>query len=181
MLNWQPEDPDMYEDVQTRYTYAHSNLNKSPEVRLRKLWRSSRDSARTLMQWDATENAGFTTGKPWFYANPNYDKINVAAQEKDEDSLLNFYRKAIALRKSLPVVRDGDYREHFPNSRSLYVYSRETDAEKLLVVCSFSEKTVALKVPAGFDISKGELVLANYPDVGPELRPYECRVYQWKK
>ena len=113
MTNWRPSDPDVYEDVQTRYTYAHSNLKKSPQVRLEKLWRSSRDSARTPVQWDDSENAGFTTGKPWFYVNENYKEINVAAQEKDENSLLNYYRKAIALRKSLPVVRHGKYIEHF--------------------------------------------------------------------
>lgn len=78
MTNWRPERADMYEDVQTRYTYAHTALNKPEEVRLHRLWRSSRDSARTPVQWDSSENAGFTTGKPWFYVNQNYKDINVA-------------------------------------------------------------------------------------------------------
>ncbi|MBQ3242792.1 MAG: alpha-glucosidase, partial [Oscillospiraceae bacterium] len=130
MLNWKPADPEMYEDVQTRYNYAHSNLKKSPEERLRKMWRSSRDSARTPVQWDGSENAGFTTGTPWFYVNENYPQINVAQQEEDPDSILQFYRKAIALRKSLSVVRDGVYKEHFPLSRKLYVYSRVMKGQK---------------------------------------------------
>ncbi len=179
MLNWQPEDPEMYEDVQTRYNYAHSNLKKSPEERLRKMWRSSRDSARTPVQWDATENAGFTTGKPWFYVNPNYTRINVAAQENDPDSLLNFYRKAIRLRKSLPVVRHGTYREYFPLSGKQYVFSREMPGEKLLVICSFADHPTAMKIPAGFDLSTAKLVLGNYDNAASTLQPYECRVYHW--
>ena len=181
MLNWQPEDPEMYEDVQTRYTYAHSNLNKSLEVRLRKMWRSSRDSARTPVQWDSSENAGFTTGTPWFYVNPNYKEINVAAQEADPNSLLNFYRKAIKLRKSLNSVRHGSYKLYYPLSSTHYVFSRETAGEKLLVICSFSEKDTALKVPAGFDLSKAELILTNYDNPTDRLQPYESRVYLWKE
>ena len=178
MLNWQPESADMYEDVQTIWEYNNHALKKSPEKRLQRLWRSSRDSARTPVQWDDSENAGFTTGKPWFHVNPNYREINVAAQEKDENSLLHFYRKAIALRKSLPVVRDGSYQEHFHASRKLYVYTREMQGQKLLVICSFADKLIKMKVPGGFDIKKAELLLCSYPDGSCEtLRPYEARVY----
>jgi len=181
MLNWRPEDAEMYEDVQTRYTYAHSNLNKSPEVRLQKMWRSSRDSARTPVQWDATENAGFTTGTPWFYVNENYTRINVAQQEADPDSILRFYRKAIALRKSLPAVRHGLYREHDPLNRRIYCYSRIHEDQKLLVVCSFSEKTTKFRAPRGFDLEKARLILQNYADAPAGiLRPYESRVYLWE-
>lgn len=180
MLNWRPEDPEMYEDVQTRYTYAHSNLNKSPEVRLKKMWRSSRDSARTPVQWDDSENAGFTTGKPWFYVNQNYKEINAAKQEKDPNSLLNFYRKAIALRKRLPVVKDGTYKDHFFMSGKRYVYSRDNGKQKLLVMCSFSKKDIPVRVPAGFDLNKGKLLLHSYPEVTDNLRPYEARVYLWE-
>ena len=182
MLNWHPEDPEMYEDVQTRYTYAHSNLKKSPEVRLKKMWRSSRDSARTLVQWDDTPNAGFTTAeKPWFYANPNYTEINVAQQETDPDSMLNFYRKAIALRKKLSCVRYGNYKEYQKNSGRLYVYSRQDSCQKILVVCSFSDKDTRFKAPKGFYLDGAEVALCNYPDpTSDTLRPYECRVYLWK-
>ncbi len=180
MINWEPESADMYEDVQTRYTYAHSNLNKPLDVRLRKMWRSSRDSARTPVQWDDSENAGFTTGKPWFYVNKSYKEINVARQEKEEDSILNFYRKAVALRKALPVVKDGVYKEHFPLSPKQYVYTRANEKEKLLVICSFSDKNTKLRIPKGFDITKAELVLQNYGGASTALRPYECRVYYIK-
>ena len=180
MLNWHPEDPEMYEDVQTRYTYAHSNLNKPADVRLKKMWRSSRDSARTPVQWDDSENGGFTTGEPWFYVNQNYKEINVATQESDPNSLLNFYRRAIALRKSLPVVKDGRYKDHFFMSGKRYVYSRDNGKQKLLVMCSFCKKELAMHVPADFDLRKGKLLLHSYPEVKEKLQPYEARVYLWE-
>lgn len=181
MTNWRPSDPDMYEDVQTRYNYAHSNLKKSPEQRLHALWRSSRDSARTPMQWDGSENAGFTTGTPWFYVNENYREINVARQEADPDSILNFYREAVKLRKSLSCVRHGTYQEHFPLSDKLYMYSMTEETQKILVICSFSAKQVRHGVPRGFDLNTARLMLCN--DKEPKqnvLHPYECKVYLWQ-
>ena len=181
MLNWHPEDPDMYEDVQTRYTYAHSKLKKSPEKRLMSLWRSSRDSSRTPVQWDNSENAGFTTGTPWFYVNKNYKKINVAAQEADPDSLLHFYRKAISLRKRLSCVRFGDFKEYQKFSNKLYIYSRQDGRQKILVVCSFSDKNTKFKAPKDFYLEHGNLILCNYRRSDPNvLQPYEARVYLWK-
>ena len=181
MLNWRPEDPDMYEDVQTRWQYEHVATGKSPEKRLQRLWRASRDSARTPVQWDDTEHAGFTTGTPWFYVNQNYKDINVAQQETDPDSILNFYREAIRLRKELKVVRHGVYREHFKVSPRVYTYSREMEGEKLLVVCSFTEKAAKCRFPKGFDKQTAQLILHNYPDTASDtLAPYECRVYLWK-
>ena len=182
MTNWRPEDPEMYEDVQTRYTYAHSNLNKSPEERLKKLWRSSRDSARTPVQWDDTENAGFTTAEnPWFYVNENYKEINVAKQDKDPDSILNFYRRAIGLRKSLSCVRDGEYREYRKLSGKVYMYSRQNQRQKILVVCSFHKKPMGFRPPADFYLGGARLALCNYNTITEKtLQPYECRVYIWK-
>lgn len=182
MTNWRPEDPEMYEDVQTRYQYAHSALNKTPAQRLKRLWRASRDSARTPVQWSAEKNAGFTTGKPWFYINGNYKDVNVAEQELREDSLLNFYRKAIALRKSLPVVRNGEYKEYFAADPRRYVYTRENEAQKLLVVCSFAEYPVPFICPKDFDVSKAGLILSSYEgEAGDKLKPYEARVYLLNK
>ena len=182
MTNWRPEDPEMYEDVQTRWQYANKALNKTPMERLQRLWRSSRDSARTLVQWDDTDNAGFTTSdKPWFHVNPNYVTVNVAQQETDPDSVLNFYRKAIALRKELSCVRLGKYTEYQKNSDKLFVYSMQDDRQKILVVCSFSEEEEKFKAPAGFHMDHAKLALCNYEN--PELntlKPFEARVYLWK-
>ena len=182
MINWKPESIEQYRDVQSIYQYYH-NLSKLPEEkRIKKLWRSSRDSARTPVQWDDSPNAGFTTGETtWMDVNPNYTWLNAAQQESDPDSILNFYKKAIALRKELKSVRYGTYKEYFPLSNTLYCYTRETKCEKLLVLCSFSDKQQNLRIPAGYDLSEGELILANYEDRLPKiLQPYECRVYLFK-
>ena len=182
MTNWRPQDPELYEDVQTRWQYANTHLKDTPEKRLRRMWLASRDSARTPMQWSGEVNAGFTTGKPWFSVNENYREINVAAAEEDPDSLLHFYRRAIALRKALPVVRHGSYREYHALSSRRYTYAREWEGERLLVLCSFSEKDIPLRIPGGFDLTKAELVLQNYADPdGKTLKPYETRVYHWAK
>ena len=179
MLNWEPEDAEMYEDVQTRWQYEHTG--GSPEKKLQKMWRCSRDFARTPVQWDATKNAGFSEAKPWFYVNSNYPYINVAQQENDPDSILNFYRKAIALRKRLSCVRDGNYKEYHEKSDDLYMYTRQDPRQRILVVCSFAKKELRFKAPRGYHLDVADLVLQNYenPKDGV-LQPYECRVYLWK-
>ena len=182
MLNWRPESPEMYEDVQTRWEYANHATKKSPEKRLKRLWRCSRDSARTPMQWDNSPNAGFTTAEtPWFYVNQNYPEINVDMQEDDPDSLLNFYREAIHLRKKLSCVRDGNYIEYNKGSRKVYMYSRQNARQRILVVCSFSKRPARFKPPRNFPIDNRNLVLCNYDHIDPDkLQPYECRVYLWR-
>jgi len=178
MSNWYPSDPAMYEDVQTRWQYENIGTKKSPEKRLQRLWHGSRDSARTPVQWTDSEHAGFTTGIPWFYVNGNYKEVNVAAQEADENSVLNFYRKAIRLRKELSCVRYGTYTEYNPLSSKVYIYAREDKKQKILVICSYSKKCVKLKVTKDFDLSKAKLVLQNYETVKENiLQPYETRVY----
>lgn len=175
MTNWYPESAEMYEDVQTR----NQGKNKAPQKRLQLLWKASRDSARTPVQWSAEKNAGFTTGKPWFYVNDNYQAVNVQNQENDPDSILNFYRKAIALRKALPVVKDGSYREFYHHSQKHYVYLRENASQQLLVLCSFHDAPHKIAVPSDFNLAKAELVLCNYPEAekNAPFRPYETRVY----
>ncbi len=182
MINWKPDSIDQYRDVQTIYNYHTKYAKKTHEQRMAIEYRSSRDNARTPVQWDDGENAGFTTAEtPWMDVNENYTWLNVAQQEADPDSILNFYRKAIGLRKSLKCVRYGTYREFFPASTKLYCYSRETKCEKILVFCAFSDKHQKIKVPKGFDLTKAELILKNYDVIDPDtLKPYECRVYRFK-
>ena len=177
MINWHPENADMYEDVQT----GNHRTHLSEKRRLRLLWRASRDSARTPVQWTSGKNAGFSEADPWFYVNERAKDINVEDQEKDPASVLNFYRKAIELRKSIPVVKDGMYTEYMKGSGSFYVYSRDDEKQSLLVMCSFKGHSRNLKVPAKFDLGKGKLILSNYDvqDSGRviKMRPYEVRVY----
>ena len=181
MSNWYPSDPNMYEDVQTRWQYENVATKKSDKKRLQRLWFGSRDSARTPVQWDSTKNAGFSKKKPWFYVNENYKEVNVKKQEKDKNSVLNFYRDAIKIRKESSAVKDGIYKEYNKSSSKVYMYSREDDKQKVLVICSFTEKKAKLHIPSKFDLSKAELVLHNYDNNSLVLKPYETRVYIWNK
>lgn len=181
MSNWYPSDPNMYEDVQTRWQYEHVGVKRSAKKRLERLWHGSRDSSRTPVQWDDTLNAGFSETTPWFYVNENYKEVNVNKQENDENSILNFYRKAIKIRKELNVVKDGIYKEYNKLSSKVYMYSRENSKEKVLVICSFSEKETKLKVPSKFNLNEGKLILNNYKNNTLTLKPYETRVYLWIK
>ena len=135
------------------------------------------------MQWSAKKNAGFTDGEtPWFKINPNYKTINVASQEKDKNSVLNYYRKLLKTRKENPVLIYGDFEEHYKSSEELFVYERNYEGKRALVICSFSPETVTFRAPAGFDLTAGKLLICNYKDAPAKpsicaLRPYEARVY----
>ena len=183
MLNIELDSVDKYKDVLTFNNYRmFKKLGISDEKFLKMAFRSSRENARTPMQWNKEKNAGFTTGEPWFFVNDNYKEINVEDNLKDPDSILNYYKEIIRLRKENPLLVYGDYKEHYKSSNSLYVYERNYEGKRALVVCSFKENGVKFKAPKGFDLSKGKLVLCNYntadvADNGFVTRPYEARVY----
>ena len=182
MINWRPEDISEYRDVQTIWNYNNTALKKTPEERLKRQWRSARDSARTPVQWSGDKNAGFTTADtPWISVNKNYTWLNAAQQEEDPGSILNFYRKAVSLRKNLSCVRNGIYKEYFHASDKFYMYSMTDEQQKILVVCSFSEKDTRFPTPKGFDMDRAQLILCNYEKPNRNvLKPYECKVYLWK-
>ena len=141
-----------------------------------KIAHKSRDNARTPMQWDASENAGFTTGTPWIAVNPNYKKINVADQLKREDSVFHYYQKLIRLRKENEIIVYGNYELLLPEDENIFAYVRTLDNQKLLVVCNFS------KSEQKFDFSgyeNAEILISNYNgDTGKDgiLKPYEAIV-----
>lgn len=186
MTNIELKSIDEFKDMMTfnnEKTFA--KLGIKGEKFLKMANAGSRENSRTPVQWDDSEYAGFSTVEPWFNLNENYKEINVAQAEADENSILNYYRKLLKFRKEHEVAIYGDYKEHYKNSDKLYVYERNLDGEKILVVCSFSEKSVIFEAPQGIDLSKGELVLANYkltPVTNNSFvtRPYECRVYYFK-
>lgn len=186
MTNIQLKSIDEFKDMMTfnnEKTFA--KLGIKGEKFLKMANAGSRENSRTPVQWDDSDYAGFSTVEPWFNLNENYKEINVAQAEADENSILNYYRKLLKFRKEHEVAIYGDYKEHYKNSDKLYVYERNLDGEKILVVCSFSEKSVNFEAPEGIDLSKGELVLANYkltPLTNNSFvtRPYECRVYYFK-
>lgn len=184
MLNTRLDSIDEYEDVfvKNNYEVAKNKLHMKESKCFELAVKSTRDNARTPVQWDDSENAGFTTGKPWFPVNKNYHEINAKKESENPDSILNHYKKLIKFKKENPVAIYGDYKEHYKNSSKLYVYERNYKGSRLLVINSFTEDNVAFEAPKGFDLDNGKAILCNYPNPtvqgnGFKTRPYETRVY----
>ncbi len=148
----------------------------SAEELFPKICHKSRDNARTPMQWDDSKNAGFTTGTPWIAVNPNYTKINAKEQVARENSVFNYYKKLIALRKEYEIIVYGDYNLLLPEDNDLFIYERSLKGKKLLVACNFSENEREFD----FDcVKNGELLINNYEDFNlnnKKLRPFEAVV-----
>lgn len=183
MLNANIPTIDRYKDVSAINTYKlFRKLGFSDKFTMKTCMYASRDNARTPMQWNDKKNAGFTDAdEPWFEVNPNYKQINVEQADKDPNSILNFYRKLLKFRKENDIVKYGDF-ELLKTAKNIFAFVRHLDGKKLLVVNSFSEKEMAFKAPADFDLEKAELVLNNYPTNkvvhnGFITRPYETRTY----
>ena len=141
-----------------------------------KIAHKSRDNARTPMQWDASENEGFTTGTPWIAVNPNYKKINVADQLKREDSVFHYYQKLIRLRKENEIIVYGNYELLLPEDENIFAYTRTLDNQKLLVVCNFSKSEQKFDF-SGYENAK--VLISNYNRDAREdgiLKPYEATV-----
>ena len=114
--------------------------------------------------------------------NPNYKQINVEAQEDDPSSLLNFYRRLLAFRKSNAVALYGTYKEYAPKDKNFYVYERCHEGKRLLVICCFASEFTRFDAPEGITLGDWTLELSNYDGCfvignGFTARPYELRVY----
>lgn len=143
---------DYYDDIESKGNYfvAVESGVMTEEEGLLMMHQKSRDHARTPMQWDDSENAGFTTGTPWLRVNPNYKEINVKEALADEDSVFYYYQKLIQLRKQNDIIVHGVYELLEAEHPDLYVYTRTLGEEKLLVVCNFSDHEVKYNVPEEF-------------------------------
>lgn len=140
-----------FNDINTKDQYRVAlDAGLTEQQALAACEKMSRDNARTPMQWDSSPNAGFTTGTPWLKVNDNYPEINVAAQENDPDSVLNYYRRLTALRKS-PEYRQlftyGKFRPAFENSHRILAYYREKDNQRVLVAANFGRENQHLHLP----------------------------------
>lgn len=165
---------DQYRDVESlNYYQILQQQGHTAAEALEILAARSRDNGRTPMQWDATAHAGFTAGTPWIGVVDNYKTINAAAQVEDPDSLFQWYRTLIALRKEYEVISEGRIEMLFRDNADLLAYRRFTDREELLVVCNLTGHDTALTLPEGWQDARR--LLGNYPD-GPRtaLQPFEC-------
>ncbi len=132
--------------------------------------KTSRDNARTPMQWSAEDGAGFTQGVPWLKINPNYKEINAESDLSDEDGIIAFFKRMNELRKSSGTLLSGSFSE-LCATRSVYAFEREYEGEVLVSICNFSDKERSL--PINID---GRLIVSNYKDTNSKLRPYEFRL-----
>lgn len=184
MTNYPFETIDDFDDVHAKNIY-NQELKKgmTKEAVLEMLGRISRDNTRTPMQWDDTKNAGFTTGTPWLKVNPNYEEINVFVQERKEDSLLNFYKKMIQLKKDNLTLTYGSFDLIYPEDKNVFAYTRTLEDEQFIILGNLSHNKVTLKTDDKLNLAKEKQVLNNYPidkqsaDVFT-LMPFEARVYK---
>ena len=150
----------------------------TPEHMMKCLMLRSRDNARTPMQWDDSEQAGFTDGESWIKVNPNYKEINAAQQLKDPNSIFHYYQKLISLRKEKDIIVYGEFEALYRDDEQIFAYTRKLDQEKLLTVCNFSERNAEMEIPEEF---KGaECLITNLDRTVFEgkivLKPYEAFV-----
>ncbi len=170
-----------YPDIEAKQTY--DLLVKQEKVMsaadfLSCVQNLGRDNARTPMQWNTENNAGFTKGTPWIKVNENYDRINVKRQIDDEDSILNYYRKLIELRKIHDIISDGKYELLELNSENLWGYQRRNEYEQIEVYANFSSFVVVCEYIKN---ENKKVLISNYKDIRPGLlRPYEAIVYYEK-
>jgi oligo-1,6-glucosidase len=170
-----------YRDVQTLNEYKHQeSIGADMKKYLKLIAFESRDNGRTPFQWDSSPNAGFTTGTPWIQVNKNYKTINAAEEEKDPNSVLNYFRKIVKLRKDNLVLVYGKYTLLDKQNPDTYSYTRELDGKKLLVLLNFKSKIAATHT--GINMSKAKILAGNYdrPSKNGTLKPYEAVVYELK-
>lgn len=175
-----------YRDVETLNMYRELVEEKGVDAQalLKVIHAKSRDNARTPLQWDDSENAGFTSGIPWIKVNSNYKSINVRSALADPNSIFYYYKKLIELRKQNPVVVYGNYDLLLENDERVYAFTRTLEEDRLLVLLNFTSDYVTFELPAPPRYSRAELLIGNYTAIDNEniraftLRPYEARVYR---
>jgi oligo-1,6-glucosidase len=188
MTNVRFQDIEDYRDIAVINGYNEEVIIKgrSHEQYMQYIYDFSRDNARTPMQWDDSDNGGFTTGKPWIKVNPNYTKINVAKQIGDKDSILNYYRRLIKLRKENEIIIYGDFELILPDDKNIFSYTRKLNDEMLLVICNFTSNNTEFSLPDNINYVDKNLLISNYDVANDdnienfELMPYESRVYLLK-
>lgn len=163
-------------EIQNIYNMCQTN----PFIRLligKHLFDNSRDNARTPMQWDDTEFAGFSNVTPWINVNKNKDHINVTDSLKREDSLYSYYRKLVHFRIKNEIIPGGEYTDLLPKDKSVLAYKMKNEKGELTVFSNFTKEQVECPLLSGYSIE--DLVLTNEKEnAETSLKPYETRVYQ---
>ncbi len=180
-------DISQYQDVESTnyYRILMEEEGRSKEEALEIIGARSRDNGRTPMQWDGSEKAGFTDGTPWLGIPANHSYINVEAEQKDPDSILNYYKKLVALRKEYEIIADGEIRFTDAGNENIISYDRMLDGQKLSVFCNLRGTEQALGT--AFEAPAGKILIGNYADTAASdqavriesLRPFETKAVLW--
>ncbi len=163
-----------YVDVESLNAYQMLlEEGKSQQEAFQIIQAKSRDNSRIPMQWDASENAGFSTGTPWLKAGKSYKDINV--ENEIQSPIFTFYQDLIRLRKEMPIISEGSYKPAFEDSKQVYAFERQFEDQKLLVLNNFYAKEVEIDLPAVYQ--NGQILISNYEDAEVSekilLKPYQ--------
>ena len=168
---------DYYDDIETRNAWKEAEeQGKDMDIFLKAVHKQSRDNARTPLQWDNSRNAGFSSSKPWLDVNENYNKINVELQQDNPDSILNYYREIIRIRKNNSTLIYGDFLDLEPSNEKLFIYKRWDKQKTFIIVLNFSNDKTQWDIH-NFDSMR--LVISNYKKsvYTKSVDPWEARVY----
>jgi len=180
MTNAPFTDISQYRDIEALNHYRDAvGRGVRPEVVMASLAAKARDNARTPMQWDASRDAGFSTGEPWLPVNPNKDEVNAEAAVADPDSVFHHYRRLVALRHDRPVVVDGRFELLLPADEQVWAFTRTLGPEVLLVLANCSSRAASVSADDVPDLRGAEPLLTTHGDRdGLDLLPWESRVYR---
>ncbi|WP_165310570.1 alpha,alpha-phosphotrehalase [Vibrio ziniensis] len=174
-----------YRDVESTNMYDIMVKKKgvSDADMLAILAQKSRDNSRTPMQWNSEQYAGFSKAEPWISVANNYPHINAEQALDNEDSVFYYYQKLIQLRKTIPVITDGDYEDFLPDHESVFAYLRRSTTQILVCLNNYYAVEAECELPAQLELSKASYLIGNYPDIEQHaverkqtLRAYETRV-----
>ena len=184
MINAKFNNIEEYNDVRAKSVYEDKIKNgRTIDEALRELNASSRDNTRTPMQWDSSKNGGFTIGKPWLKVNENYEDINVEKQLKDSNSVLNFYKNIIKVRKENECLIYGSYNLILKEDKNIFAYERILDDKKFLIITNLSNYDNTYSYNK-LNLRFSNLVISNYKvkehkDINSMiLKPWEARMYK---
>ena len=168
---------DDYDDISTKNHYQFAiDEGFSPEEALDGVHRFSRDSARTPMQWDTSDHAGFTTGKPWLPVYDDYAAYNVAAETEDPDSVLNWYKRLAGVREEHSEFAEGDFRILFPEDEQIFAYTRENESAKATILINLSAESLSYDASC---VKNADLIAGSLGDNRKgELAPFEAVIYE---
>ena len=178
MTNVRFPDITHYRDIETLHMYEERlEVGYKKEDIMKSIYAKSRDNARTPMQWNNHTNAGFTNGTPWIEVNPNYIEINAENESKDPESIYNYYKKLIELRKTNEIFTEGEFQLLLEEDPQIFAYTRTTKTETMCVIANFTAEPAPCSLLEKW--KQTEQVIHNYNTENTDgiLRPYEAIIY----